>query len=73
MPFYDRKTPRLRIGRISSVGANLCPLTESWPWWLCPIPENLRFPSLLNPAEAVPREWLGLCDKIAAKITIGDE
>jgi putative transposase len=50
--------------------ARICPLERRWEWWLCPNPTNLRFLSLLAPEEPVPKEWLGLCEEIAAKITI---
>ncbi|MDI1320187.1 MAG: transposase [bacterium] len=52
--------------------AGPCPLTASWPWWLCPQPSGFRFLTEWNLTQPVPQEWLGLCEKIAAKIATGD-
>lgn len=52
--------------------AGLCPLTAKWPWWLCPKTSGFRFLACLDPNPTVPQEWLGLSDKVAAKITSGD-
>ena len=52
--------------------AGLCTLEFRWRWWLCPNPSSFRFLSHLSQGESVPTEWLGLCDKIAARISGGD-
>jgi putative transposase len=52
--------------------AKLSPLERAWQWWLCPNPSHLRFLAQLAPDKTVPREWLGVCDKIAAHIPVGD-
>lgn len=50
--------------------AGLCPLTDPWPWWLCPRPSIFRFTAEGDTTQPVPEAWLGLCDKIAAKIKL---
>lgn len=52
--------------------AGLCPLTDPWPWWRCPRPSIFQFSAGGDFSRPVPKEWLGLCDKIAAKINLGD-
>lgn len=53
--------------------AGLCPLTSSWPWWLCPQPSVFRFLASLEQNSAVPAAWLGLSDQIATRIIRGIE
>lgn len=52
--------------------AGLCRLGASWPWWLCPDPSTFRFLAALEGQQEVPPTWLGLSDKIEAKIITGD-
>jgi REP element-mobilizing transposase RayT len=52
--------------------AGLCPLTASWPWWICPEPRQIHFMTALELNQGVPLEWLGLSDAIASKIATGD-
>ena len=53
--------------------AGLCPLTVRWPWWICPRPSTFRFLAALHDGMSVPAAWLGESDRIAKKITAGDD
>jgi REP element-mobilizing transposase RayT len=52
--------------------AGLCPLTDPWPWWLCPEPSVFRFLTALDRKQAVPAAWLGLSAQVGSRITTGD-
>lgn len=51
--------------------AGLCPLHEPWPHWLCPESSVFRFLAACQASPTVPSEWLGLRDRIAARICAG--
>ena len=43
--------------------ADLCPISERWPWWFCPDPTVFHFLSILNPDGTPQREWLTMAEQ----------
>jgi REP element-mobilizing transposase RayT len=52
--------------------AHLLPVTQSWPWWICPDPTRFRFLSRLGPDGTPPGPWLGEIEIVAARIAAGE-
>ena len=52
--------------------ANLWPLSQAWPWWVCPEPTRFRFFQHLAPDGTPPSEWLGEAETVAARISTGE-
>ena len=52
--------------------ANLRPLSQAWPWWVCPEPTRFRFFQHLTPGGTPPPEWLVEAETVAARIFTGE-
>jgi putative transposase len=48
--------------------AELCPLTQRWPHWICPDAQRFEFLAAINNGEPVPEEWLGHYATVKEKI-----
>jgi len=48
--------------------AGLCPLEQSWPWWVCTAPERFRFLALRRENGSPQSEWPAETERISGHI-----
>jgi REP element-mobilizing transposase RayT len=52
--------------------AALVPITEAWPFWVCPEPRRFLFSEHLDAEGAPPPEWLDRIEKITPRLSTGE-
>lgn len=52
--------------------ARLLPVSQAWPFWVCPEPTQFRFTAHLAPHGTPPPEWLDQVETVATRIITGE-
>jgi REP element-mobilizing transposase RayT len=52
--------------------AGLIPMTEAWPFWICPEPRRFVFPEYIDEKGIPPPEWLVEIEKLTPRLSVGE-